>query len=102
MFNHLMVLRRSLLFNYYVYVDKINYVADDIFIQEKLRVFFSETFVKDDCLYVLVNCKVFKWDTAKFRSAMKKLHNKFLLMDGKKYTDFLETIQKFGEEELNH
>lgn len=41
--NYVKIEKKSLLFNYYAYIDTEEYLADNIFIQEKLKVFFGKT-----------------------------------------------------------
>lgn len=78
--NYVKIEKKSLLFNYYAYIDTEEYLADSIFIQEKLRVFFEKTGRKQDCQYVVVLCKVWKWDAEKFVYAMGRFYNKLLLL----------------------
>lgn len=78
--NYVKIEKKSLLFNYYAYIDTEEYLADGIFVQEKLRVFFDKTGRKQDSPYVVVLCKVWKWDAEKFVHAMGKFYNKLLLL----------------------
>ena len=39
--NYVKIEKKSLLYNYYAYIDTEDFLADSIFIQEKLRVFFG-------------------------------------------------------------
>ena len=59
------------MYNYYAYIDTEDFLADSIFIQEKLRVFFGKTGRKQDSQYVVVLCKVWEWDAEKFVRAME-------------------------------
>lgn len=78
--NYVKIERKSLLYNYYAYIDTEDFLADSIFIQEKLRVFFGKTGRKQDSQYVVVLCKVWKWDAEKFVRAMGIFYNKLLLL----------------------
>ena len=40
--NYVKIEKKSLLYNYYAYIDTEDFLADSIFIQEKLRVFFGK------------------------------------------------------------
>lgn len=44
----------------YMYVDCKNYLADDLFIKNKITVKFEGDFTKDDSDYIFVYCKVKK------------------------------------------
>ena len=55
--NYVKIEKKSLLYNYYAYIDTEDFLADSIFIQEKLRVFFGKTGRKQDSQYVVVLCK---------------------------------------------
>ena len=94
--NYVKIEKMSLLFNYYAYVDTEEYLADNIFVQEKLKVFFGKTGIKQDSQYVVVLCKVWKWDAEKFVHAMEKLHNKMLLLG---YGECVNLFEKLGIKE---
>lgn len=85
-----------MLFNYYAYIDTEEYLADSIFIQEKLKVFFGKTGRKQDSQYVVVLCKVWKWDAEKFTHAMEMFYNKLLLLE---YGEFVNFFEEFGVRE---
>ena len=70
--NYVKIEKKSLLYNYYAYIDTADFLADSIFMQEKLRVFFGKTGRKQDSQYVVVLCKVWKWDAEKFVRAIEK------------------------------
>lgn len=88
--------KQSLLFNYYAYIDTEEYLADSIFIQEKLKVFFGKTGRKQDSKYVVVLCKVWKWDAEKFVRAMGMFYDKLLLLG---YAGCVNFFEKLGLKE---
>ena len=90
--NYVKIEKKSLLYNYYAYIDTEDFLADSIFIQEKLRVFFGKTGRKQDSQYVVVLCKVCKWDAEKFVRAIEKLHNKMLLLGHKECLNFFAEL----------
>ena len=90
--NYVKIEKKSLLYNYYAYIDTEDFLADSIFIQEKLRVFFGKTGRKKSSQYVVVLCKVWKWDAEKFVYAMEKLHNKILLFEHKECLNFFSEL----------
>ena len=62
------------------YIDVEELLADDIFIQENIRVRFGKVGRQQGSQYVVVLCKVWKWEEEKFVCAMKLLQNKMLLL----------------------
>mgnify|MGYP006914575442 FL=1 len=77
----------------YMYVD-CNYLADDLFIKNKITVKFEGDFTKDDSDYIFVYCKVKKKDHDKFIKTLGELKNKMLIMG---YSDY----ESFCEEQIN-
>lgn len=90
--NYVKIEKKSLLFNYYAYIDTEDFFADSIFIQEKLRVFFGKTGRKQGSQYVVVMCKVWKWDTEKFIHAMGTIYNKLLLLGHGECVEFFQEL----------
>lgn len=90
--NYVKIEKKSLLFNYYAYIDTEEYLADKVFIQEKLRVFFGKTGRKQDSQYVIILCKVWKKDAEKFVRAMEKLYNKMILLGYGECVNFFEEL----------
>ncbi len=90
--NYVKIEKKSLLFNYYAYIDTEEYLADKVFIQEKLRVFFGKTGRKQDSQYVIILCKVWKKDAEKFVRAMEKLCNKMILLGYGESVSFFEEL----------
>lgn len=78
----------------YMYVDCKNYLADDLFIKNKITVKFEGDFTKDDSDYIFVYCKVKKKDHDKFIKTLGELKNKMLIMG---YSDY----ESFCEEQIN-
>lgn len=85
-------LRSSKLSKYkqYMYVDCKNYLADDLFIKNKITVYFEGDFTKDDSDYIFVYCKVKKKDHDKFIETLGELKNKMLIMGYSDYESFCE------------
>lgn len=74
----------------YMYVDCNNYLADDLFIKNKITVNFEGDFTKDDSDYIFVYCKVKKKDHDKFIETLGELKNKMLIMGYSDYESFCE------------
>ena len=69
----------------YAYVDHSSYLADQLFIDQKVRVKFKGEMMRENSPYCVVFCRVRKKDTIKFEEALDKLENKMLLFG---YTDY--------------
>lgn len=85
---------RSPFFHHYVFVDTKDYLADQLFIQEKVRVWFGHEFVCPDSEYRAIFCKVRKRDEAAFLTALQKLPSKMLLLGHTDYLDFCNHFQE--------
>lgn len=79
----------------YIYVDCKNYLADDLFIKNKITMNFESDFTKDNSDYIFVYCKVKKKDHDKFIKTLGELKNKMLIMG---YSDY----ESFCEEQINN
>lgn len=56
----------------YAYVDHSSYLADQLFVQNKVTMKFKGEMVREDSPYRIVFCKVLKRDTMKFESCNKE------------------------------
>lgn len=90
--NYVKIEKKSLLFNYYAYIDTEEFLADSVFIQEKLIVFFGKIGRIQGSQYVVVLCKVWKWDAEKFIHTMEKFRNKLLLLGHDECVNFFEEL----------
>ena len=84
---------KSLLYRHFAYIDTEWYLADNIFIQEKLRVRFGREGRKQGSPYRIIFCKVRKRDTKKFVRSMERLYNKMLLMG---HADVDKCLEELG------
>lgn len=78
------------IYKQYMYIDCKNYLADDLFIKNKITVKFEGDFTKDDSDYIFVYCKVKKKDHDKFIETLGELKNKMLIMGYSDYESFCE------------
>ncbi len=76
----------------YMYFDRAEYVADKIFIDEKLKVKFLKDAAKSGEDYVICMVKVRKKDRQKFVDCMDELRRKMLLLEGESYNAFCERM----------
>ena len=82
----------------YAYVDHSSYLADQLFVQNKITMKFKGEMVKDGSSYCIVFCKVLKKDVARFEEALERLKDKMLLLGHKDYPDACGEIAKMIEE----
>jgi len=94
MYNYVRIEKKSLFFNYYAYIDTEEFLADTIFIQEKLKVFFGKTGRKQDSHYTIVLCKIWKKDAERFVYSMEILHKKMLLLGHKECSNFFAALDE--------
>lgn len=78
------------IYKQYMYIDCKNYLADDLFIKNKITVNFECDFTNDDSDYIFVYCKVKKKDHDKFIETLGELKNKMLIMGHSDYESFCE------------
>lgn len=72
----------------FAYIDTTGYLADRIFIENKVRVKFCGDYKHREKNYVVVICKVKEKDVLMFLQALKELKNRALLMGNTDYETF--------------
>jgi hypothetical protein len=92
--NYFSIEQFSLFYKHYAFVDTYEYLADNLFIQEKMRVHFGNEYNKKGCKYVIVLCRVKKRDEEKFLKVMEKLKNKMLILGNRDYIEFCDSLLK--------
>ena len=75
-------------YNNFVYIDTMGFLADRIFIENKVRVKFCGDYKHREKNYVVVFCKVKKKDVPMFLQALKELKNRAILMGNTDYETF--------------
>lgn len=83
--NYVKLEKLSLMYDYYCFVDVKKYLADKLFVEHKVRVWFQKECTKPGMNYLIMFCKVRKKDRMKFLSALEELKNKMLIFG---YTDY--------------
>ena len=86
---------------FYAFVDTADYLADQLFITAKLRVWFDKEFVSPDSIYRVIFCKCKKKDVAMFEQALNKLPDKMLLCGHLDYLKFCDRLQQIIGAENN-
>ena len=75
-------------YNNFVYIDTTGFLADRIFIENKVRVKFCGDYKHREKNYVVVSCKVKKKDVSVFLQSMAELKNRAILMGNTDYETF--------------
>lgn len=82
----------------YAYVDHNSYLADSLFVQNKVRMKFKGEMVREDSPYCVIFCKVLKKDVARFEEALTKLKDKMLLLEHRDYQNVCDEVNQMIEE----
>lgn len=80
--------RLSLLYDYHAFLDTESYLADQLFIKNKVKVHFREEYAQNNSPYRVIFCHVRKRDRRRFLAALNELPKKMLLLG---YANYLET-----------
>ena len=99
--NYIQIIKFSLLYYYFMYIDTKDYLADDLFINENINVKYRGEFRRKDEKYIIVECKVRKNSVNKFLEIMEKFKNKMLLFGYNDYEKFCNEIFKYLKENKN-
>ncbi len=82
----------------YAYVDHKSYLADQLFVQNKVTMKFKGEMTREDSPYCIIFCKVLKKDVERFEEALGRLKDKMLLLGHKNYSDACSEIAKMIDE----
>ena len=69
----------------YVYIDTPEHLADDIFINHRLRVWFKGDYSSEKNSYLIVHCEVKKRNAQEFEDCLRELENKAVLLGYRDY-----------------
>lgn len=90
----------SLFYVKFMYIDTNEHLGDRIFINHKIRVYFSGHYANDNSKYQMILCKVKKKDEDEFIKALSEITDKMLLMGNTDYEKFCEeTISLLEDDE---
>lgn len=84
----------SLFYNHFAIIDTDDYLADQLFIKNQVRVKFGTEFVCPDAPYRVVMCKCRKRDLDRFLAAVGELPNKMFLCGHPDYLAFCEDMKR--------
>ena len=88
---YLKIRKVSLRYNYFLFYDTSEYLADQLFIRQKVRVWFDEEYAKEGSRFLAILCHVKKRDSHRFIDAIAALRNKILLCG---YPEYETEVQK--------
>lgn len=72
----------------FAYIDTMGFLADRIFIENKVRVKFCGDYKHREKNYIIIICKVKGKDVPMFLKALKELKNRAILMGNTDYETF--------------
>lgn len=72
----------------FAYIDTMGFLADRIFVENKVRVKFCGDYKHREKNYVVVICKVKEKDVSMFLQSLKELKNRAILMGNTDYETF--------------
>ena len=88
---YLKIKKLSLRYDYFLFFDTPEYLADQLFIRQKVRVWFDEEYAKKGSRFLALLCHVKKKDSHRFIDAIAALRNKMLLCG---YPEYETEVQK--------
>lgn len=91
--NYWTIRKFSLLYSYYAIIDTTDYLADQLFVKNEVRVWFGQEYICPGGPYCVIFCKCRKRDTGAFESAMNELPRKMLLRGHTDYIQFCEGLK---------
>lgn len=74
----------------YIFLDCVEYLADQLFIKHKVPVKFSGEFIRENSKYRVICCKILKKYEDSFLKALSEMYNKMLLRGFGDYREFCE------------
>lgn len=96
----------SLRFDYFMFFDVESYLADQLFIKHKVRVWFGDEYKRVGSPFLAIFCKVKKKDVPAFLEALEELKKSMLICGYLDYEqsidEFMTKIEKTKEEEKRH
>ena len=88
---YLKIRKPSLRYDYFLFFDTPEYLADQLFIKQMVRVWFDKEYAKEGSPFLAILCRVKKKDSAKFLAALDALKNKMILCG---YPEYEAEVQK--------
>ena len=95
---YLKIRKPSLRYDYFLFFDTPEYLADQLFIKQKVRVWFNQEYAKEGSPFLAILCRVKKKDSAKFLAALDALKNKMILCGYPEYEAEVQKMMRHLEE----
>ena len=95
---YLKIRKPSLRYDYFLFFDTPEYLADQLFIKQKARVWFDQEYAKEGSPFLAIFCRVKKKDSAKFLAALDALKNKMILCGYPEYEAEVQKMMRHLEE----
>ena len=95
---YLKIRKLSLRYDYFLFFDTPEYLADQLFIKQKVRVWFDKEYAKEGSPFLAILCHVKKKDSAKFIAALDALKNKMILCGYPEYEAEVQKMMRHLEE----
>ena len=101
-FHYWTLKRFSLRFSFYAIIDTEDYLADQLFAWEHVRIWLGHEFLSPDSPYRVIFCKCRKKDAEGFERAMEALPNKMLLCGHRDYITYCKNLKRKMEQARDH
>ena len=82
----------SLRYAYFLFFDTTTYLADQLFIRRKVRVWFDEEYAKKESAYIAIFCHVKKKDVPQFLEALEDLKKSMMLCGHPDYVSEISSL----------
>lgn len=76
--NYCVLSKFSLLYDHFAFIDTSEYYADQMFIRQRVKVWFGKEYKHPNYPYLIIFCKVRKRDREKFLTALSELNCKMI------------------------
>lgn len=88
----------SLRYAYFMFFDTTLYLADQLFIQHRVRAWFEREYTKKDSPYIAIFCHVRKQDVPQFLDALENLKKSMILCGHPEYeaeiSSFMDEMER--------
>ena len=85
-------------YDYFLFFDTPEYLADQLFIKQMVRVWFDQEYAKEGAPFLSILCHVKKKDSAKFLAALDALKNKMIFCGYPEYEAEVQKMMRHLEE----
>lgn len=100
---YLSIIKFTLRYRYFLYFDVKSYLADHLFIQHKVQVWYRSEFACEDSPYTAIFCREKKRDVPAFLAALDELKRNMLICGYTDYETKVSTILRdLNNEDTNY